>query len=76
MTSLVAVYGNGSPTLIISCLASFVSGKIKLQKEETDKFAWVTFDEAKNYDLIDGIYDELAMAEQKRQGKHVEWKRS
>ena len=31
--------------------------------------------EAKNYELIDGIYDELAMAEQKRQGKKVEWKR-
>jgi len=31
---------------------------------------------AKNYQLIDGIYDELAMAENQRKGLKTEWKRS
>lgn len=75
VTSLATVHKDGSPSLVISCLADYVSGKIKLQAEESDDFAWVDLKEAKKYKLIDGIYDELAMAEQKRQGKKVEWKR-
>jgi len=75
VTSLATVHKDGSPSLVISCLADYTSGKIRLQPEESDKFAWVNLKEAKNYDLIDGIYDELVMAEQKRQGKKVEWKR-
>ncbi len=31
--------------------------------------------EAKKYDLIDGIYDELVMAENKTKGIRSEWKR-
>ncbi len=75
VTSLVVVYGDGNPTLIISCMADYVSGTVKLQEGETDKYAWVSLKEAKKYDLIDGIYDELIMIEKKRKGKDVEWKR-
>jgi len=75
VTSLATVHADGNPSLVISCMADYVSGKIKLQKEETDDFAWVTLKEAKGYDLVDGIYDELVMAEKKRKGKKVEWKR-
>ncbi|HKB88853.1 MAG TPA: NUDIX domain-containing protein [Patescibacteria group bacterium] len=76
VTSLATVHPDGTPSLVISCIADYVKGKIKLQKEETDEFAWVTLKEAKKYDLIDGIYDELSMADKKRNGKKVEWKRS
>ena len=65
-----------SPSLVISCLADYVSGQIILQKEETDKFEWVTLAEAKKHELIDGIYDELVMAENKRKGIKTEWKRA
>ena len=86
VTSLATIHeddlsGNAvSPSLVISCLADYVSGDVKLQEEETDKFDWVTLEQAKNMPLIDGIYDELVMAEEKRknrQGKNKkEWKRS
>ena len=56
-------------------MADYVSGTVKLQEGETDKYAWVSLKEAKKYDLIDGIYDELIMIEKKRKGKDVEWKR-
>jgi len=42
---------------------------------EADEHAWVTLEEAKQYQLIDGILDELAMAEKKRLGHKMEWKR-
>ncbi len=75
LTSLATVHSDGSPSLVISCLADYVKGKIKLQKEETDDFAWVSLKEAQKYDLIDGIYDELKMAGEKIKDKKVVWKR-
>ena len=75
VTSLATVHTDGNPSLVISCLADYSSGKIKLKKEEVDEFVWVTLKEAKKYNLIDGIYDELLMAENLRKGKKTEWKR-
>jgi NUDIX domain len=66
---------DGSPSLVISCAADYVSGEVKLQVEENDKFAWVSLEEAKEYKLLDGIYDELVMVGNKRHGKKTEWKR-
>ncbi len=75
VTSLATVHTDGSPSLVISCMADYVSGKIKLQAEENDQFAWVSLEEAKNYKLLDGIYDELVMVDNKRKGKRSEWQR-
>ncbi len=75
VTSLATIHADGSPSLVISCMADYVAGEIILQTEESDQFAWVSLEEAKNYQLIDGIYDELAMVDNKRQGKKTEWQR-
>lgn len=75
VTSLAMVHADGNPSLVISCMADYVGGEIALQKEELNAYAWVNFEEAKNYQLIDGIYDELAMAENQRKGKKSEWAR-
>lgn len=75
VTSLATVHKDGAPSLVISCLADYKSGKISLQEEESDEFAWVSLKEAKKYNLIDGIYDELVMADMKKRGKKVIWKR-
>ncbi len=76
VTSLATVHGDGNPSLVISCLADYKSGEVTLKPDETDEFKWVTLGEAKNYNLIDGIYDELVMAENQRQGLKTEWQRS
>ncbi|OGB73524.1 hypothetical protein A3K24_01565 [candidate division Kazan bacterium RIFCSPHIGHO2_01_FULL_44_14] len=76
VTSLATVHADGSPSLVISCVADYASGEVRLQEGETDQFTWVSLEEAKNYQLIDGIYDELAMAEHHRQGIRTEWQRS
>lgn len=75
VTSLAMVHDDGSPSLVISCMADQAGGEIKLQEEELDKFAWVGLEESKNYQLLDGIYDELAMAENLRNGRKSEWQR-
>ena len=73
VTSLARVHENGAPSLIISTLADYVSGEVSLQKSEADQFAWVSLEEAKEYDLIEGIYDELVMAEELRRCIKREW---
>ncbi len=75
VTSLATEHKDGAASIVISCLADYVSGEVKLQEEETDKCEWVTVEEAKGYELIDGIYDELIMAESLRKGERYEWKR-
>lgn len=75
LTSLATVHKDGAPSLVISCIANYDSGKIKLQPGESDDFAWVTLKEAKKYNLIDGIYDELVLTENKLKGMKSEWKR-
>lgn len=75
LTSLATVHADGSPSLVISCAADYISGDIKLKKNESDEYAWVNLEEVKNYQLLDGIYDELTMAENQKRGKKSEWRR-
>ncbi len=75
VTSLATVHADGAPSLVISCLADYKSGEVTLQEEETDQFAWVTTQEAKDYELIDGILDELKMTDAQIRGEKSEWQR-
>ncbi|MBI4114938.1 MAG: NUDIX domain-containing protein [Candidatus Niyogibacteria bacterium] len=75
VTSLATVHTDGSPSLVISCMADYAGGNITLKPDESDQYAWVSLEEAKKYQLIDGIYDELVMVENKRNGKKSEWQR-
>lgn len=82
LTSLARVHEDGAPSLVISCVADYVSGEIKLQPEEADDAAWVNADEARDYDLIDGILDELVLTEKHfglgvaTAGPKVDWQRT
>lgn len=75
VTSLSTIHSDGNPSLVVSCMADYLSGKVKPQKDEVDAFTWATLKEAKNFDLLDGIYDELVMVEDKLKGNKTEWKR-
>ena len=75
VTSLATIHEDGAPSLVISCLAEFDSGNVVLQEDEADKFEWVSVEEAKKYDLIDGIYDEIVMADKQKKGQKGEWER-
>ena len=75
VTSLATEHVDGAASIVISCLADYQGGELKLQENETDRAEWVPLIEAKDYELIDGIYDELAMAEALRTGEQGEWKR-
>ena len=53
---------DGVPVVVLSFWANYKKGKVKLDNDAVE-FAWVTANEAEKYDLIDGIYEEIVMAD-------------
>lgn len=75
LTSLVYIRSDGIPTLTVSLFADPAGGEVRLCPALTE-FAWVTLEEAKNYELIEGIYEELEMLDRfLKEGKTEEWKK-
>ena len=70
VTSLADNRPDTDPSLVISCLADYASGKVT-HDDSMIAYQWVNLKEAKKIDLIEGIYDELDMAEQVRKGKTI-----
>jgi len=64
VTSIVFEREGNIPTMIISLSCKYKSGEVRLDKDSVD-YKWVTIEEAKNYALIDGIYDELVICARK-----------
>ena len=62
VTDLVFVRPDGYPVVVFSFWAKYKSGDVTLNHEMT-AFAWVTAEEAKTYDMIDGIDREIAEVE-------------
>ena len=62
VTSLIYIRDDNIPCLIISLWATPKSKDVKLCSALTE-FKWVDLKEAKNYDLIEGIYEELEIVE-------------
>jgi len=63
LVDLTFIRPDGIPVLVLSYFASYISGEVKLDEDATE-FAWVTLDEARKYDLIDGIWDEIRQVDE------------
>ncbi|MBU4069872.1 MAG: NUDIX domain-containing protein [Nanoarchaeota archaeon] len=73
VTSLVYIRSDKIPSLIISLWAEPIGEKINLCPALTE-YKWVSLEEAKNYELIEGIYEELKILDKKLiTGKMGEW---
>jgi len=70
VTSLVFIRPDNIPTLVISLSADYDSGEVSLCEDLTE-FAWVSLEEAKNYDLIDGIFEEIEMLDRHLKGESL-----
>jgi len=58
------------PVIILSFYCEYKSGDVVLDRDGVD-YAWVTYKEAKDYDLIDGILGELEMVDEIIKGESV-----
>jgi len=72
VTSMVYIRPDKIPCLIVSLFADAKSEKVNLCNALTE-YAWVNLEEAKNYDLIEGIYDELVILDKKLKGEKKIW---
>jgi ADP-ribose pyrophosphatase YjhB (NUDIX family) len=53
---------DGIPVVILSYWAHYKSGEAQAGEDNID-FKWATLEEAKNYDLIPGIWEEIEMVD-------------
>ena len=59
----------GIPAIILSFYCDYKSGEVKLD-DDSINHAWVSLEEAKNYDLIEGIWEEIKKADEIIKGKN------
>ncbi len=64
LLDLTFIIPDGTPAAVLSFYADWKSGEVVLDKESIE-YAWVTPAEAKSYDLIEGIAEEIAMANER-----------
>jgi len=75
LTSLAFIRSDGIRVIVPSLYTEDVEGKVELCQDLVDH-AWVSIKDAKNYDLIEGIYEELEMLDKILKGQKVgEWKK-
>lgn len=73
LTSMSFIRPEGIPAIIVSLYADYESGEIKLENSLTD-YKWVTLEESKKVDLIEGIYEELEMLDKfLKTGEAILW---
>ena len=73
VTSMVYIRPDNIPCIIVSLYAKSNNGNVKLCTALSD-YSWVTLDESKEYDLIEGIYHEIEILDNfLKTGKHMIW---
>ncbi|MFA6339021.1 MAG: NUDIX hydrolase [Candidatus Paceibacterota bacterium] len=68
LTDLTFIRPDNIPVLVLSYYAKYSSGEVVLNEESID-FKWVSVEEAKSHDLIDGILEEIEMVDKKLRAK-------
>ena len=59
VSNLALIRPNGFSTMIVSLFAEHEDGEVKLNEDELVDHAWVNLEEAKSYDLIENIYEQI-----------------
>ncbi len=56
------IRSDGIPVLVLSYFAQYKSGEVVLDVHNSD-YKWVTVEEAKGYDFIEGIWEQIEMVD-------------
>ena len=63
VSSLVFMRPNGFSTIVVSLHAEYESGEVTLNQDELNDYAWVDLEQAKKYNLIENIYEQIEKVE-------------
>ncbi|MBZ9578360.1 NUDIX domain-containing protein [Patescibacteria group bacterium] len=64
LCSMTFIRPDGIPTVILSFYCDWKSGLVKLD-EDNINYAWTAVEEAKNYDLVEGLLEEIKMVDRR-----------
>ena len=67
-TDFVFITPKGVPVMGFTYFAKYLSGEVVLDEDSTE-FAWVSLDDAKKYDLITGLWEELRPVDEILKGR-------
>ena len=62
LTNLTFIRADNIPVFCLVCYAPYIGGEVDINldpEKDTIDFAWVTLEEARKYELIAGIWDEI-----------------
>lgn len=65
VSNLAFIRPNGFSTIIVSLHAEHDEGEVSLDEEELVDYAWVSLEEAKSYDLIENIFEQIEKVERR-----------
>lgn len=63
LTDMAFIRPDAIPVICFSYFTPYISGEVTLDDESTE-FAWVSAEEAKSYDLIPGVWDEIRQVDE------------
>ncbi len=63
LTDMAFIRPDAIPVICFSFFTLYISGDVKLDEDATE-FAWVNLEEAKKYDLIPGVWDEIRQVDE------------
>ena len=68
LLDLAFIRPDGIPVVILSYYADYLSGEVKID-EDNINYAWATIEEAKSYDLVEGLLAEIEMVDRILKGE-------
>jgi len=77
LTSVAFIRPDNIPCVVLSYFAHHDSGEVSLNDKSHTEHAWVSLQEAKGYNLIPGIYEEIELVDHHLKGNPIgKWKKS
>ena len=68
LLDIIFIRPDGVPAIILSFYCPYKSGEVKLDEDNID-YKWISYEEAKKYDLIEGLLEEIEMVDKILRGE-------
>lgn len=68
LLDLTFIRPDGIPVIVLSFYCPYESGEVKLDEDNTD-YKWVTYEETKKYDMVEGLLEEIEMVDKILKGE-------
>lgn len=68
LLDIIFIRPDGVPSIILSFYCPYKSGEVKLDEDNTD-YKWVTYEESKEYDMVEGLLEEIEMVDKILKGE-------